>query len=62
MGDLPSLLGPANQLMIGRVLSDEFFENRDWPVARAVAILILIGRNSNRICGARNVRSECAAK
>jgi putrescine transport system permease protein len=24
------------------VLSDEFFENRDWPVASAVAILILI--------------------
>jgi putrescine transport system permease protein len=27
--------------MIGRVLSDEFFANRDWPVASAVAILIL---------------------
>ena len=40
---IPSLLGPANQLMIGRVLSDEFFENRDWPVASAVAIVILIG-------------------
>src|ERR1700722_17923465 len=39
---IPSLLGPANQLMIGRVLSDEFFENRDWPVASAVAMLILI--------------------
>jgi putrescine transport system permease protein len=39
---IPSLLGPSNQLMIGRVLSDEFFENRDWPVASAVAIIILI--------------------
>jgi putrescine transport system permease protein len=28
--------------MIGRVLSDEFFENRDWPVASAVATLILL--------------------
>jgi putrescine transport system permease protein len=28
--------------MIGRVLSDEFFENRDWPVASAVAILALL--------------------
>jgi putrescine transport system permease protein len=28
--------------MIGRVLSDEFFENRDWPVASAVAILVLL--------------------
>jgi putrescine transport system permease protein len=39
---IPSLLGSANQIMIGRVLSDEFFENRDWPVASAVAIVILI--------------------
>ena len=39
---IPSLLGSANQLMIGRVLSDEFFENRDWPVASAVAIAILM--------------------
>jgi putrescine transport system permease protein len=39
---IPSLLGPSSQLMIGRVLSDEFFENRDWPVASAVAIIMLI--------------------
>jgi len=39
---IPTLLGSANQLMIGRVLSDEFFANRDWPVASAVAILILV--------------------
>jgi putrescine transport system permease protein len=39
---VPSLLGRTDQLMIGRVLSDEFFENRDWPVASAVAILMLL--------------------
>ena len=39
---IPSLLGRPDQLMIGRVLSDEFFENRDWPVASAVAIAILL--------------------
>jgi putrescine transport system permease protein len=39
---IPSLLGPTDQLMIGRVLSDEFFANRDWPVASGVAILMLI--------------------
>ncbi len=39
---IPSLLGRTDQLMIGRVLSDEFFANRDWPVASAVAILILV--------------------
>ena len=37
-----TLLGSANQLMIGRVLSDEFFANRDWPVASAVAIVMLV--------------------
>ncbi|MGH8206317.1 MAG: ABC transporter permease subunit [Steroidobacteraceae bacterium] len=39
---IPSLLGPANQLMIGRVLSTEFFENRDWPTASVVAIAMLL--------------------
>jgi putrescine transport system permease protein len=39
---VPSLLGRTDQLMIGRVLSDEFFENRDWPIASAVAILALL--------------------
>jgi len=39
---IPSLLGRTDQLMIGRVLSDEFFANRDWPVASAVAICMLI--------------------
>ena len=39
---IPSLLGRPDQLMIGRVLSDEFFANRDWPVASAVAILMLL--------------------
>jgi putrescine transport system permease protein len=39
---VPSHLGRTDQLMIWRVLSDEFFENRDWPIASAVAILILL--------------------
>lgn len=39
---IPSLLGRADQLMIGRILSDEFFSNRDWPVASAVAIVLLV--------------------
>lgn len=39
---IPSLLGGPNTLMIGRVLWDEFFSNRDWPVASAVAIAMLI--------------------
>lgn len=39
---IPSLLGGPDTLMIGRVLWDEFFNNRDWPVASAVAIAMLI--------------------
>ncbi|HZC87104.1 MAG TPA: ABC transporter permease subunit [Steroidobacteraceae bacterium] len=39
---IPSLLGGPNQLMIGRVLWDEFFGNHDWPVAAAVAIAFLL--------------------
>ena len=39
---IPSLLGGPNNLMIGRVLWDEFFGNHDWPVASAVAIATLI--------------------
>lgn len=39
---IPSLLGRTDQLMIGRVLSDEFFANRDWPVASSVAIVMLL--------------------
>ncbi len=39
---IPSLLGGPDNLMIGRVLWDEFFSNRDWPVASAVSIAFLI--------------------
>ncbi len=38
---IPSLLGGPDTLMIGRVLWNEFFSNRDWPVASAVAIAML---------------------
>jgi putrescine transport system permease protein len=39
---IPRLLGGSDSLMIGRVLWDEFFSNRNWPVASAVAICLLI--------------------
>jgi len=39
---IPALLGGADTLMIGRVLFDEFFLNRDWPVASAVAIVLVL--------------------
>ena len=39
---IPSLLGGSDTLMIGKVLWEEFFNNRDWPVASAVAIILLL--------------------
>jgi putrescine transport system permease protein len=38
---IPELLGGADTLMIGKVLWQEFFNNRDWPIASSVAILLL---------------------
>ena len=39
---IPYLLGGPESLLIGRVLFDEFFANRDWPLASAVAIVLLM--------------------
>ncbi len=39
---IPEMLGGPDTLMIGRVLWTEFFVNRDWPAASAVAIVMLI--------------------
>ena len=38
---IPDLLGGPDTLMIGKVLWDEFFNNRDWPVASAVAVVLI---------------------
>jgi putrescine transport system permease protein len=38
----PDLLGGSETLMIGRQLWSEFFSNRDWPLASAVAIVLLV--------------------
>ena len=39
---IPALLGGSDTLMIGRALWDEFFINRDWPVASAVSVILLL--------------------
>jgi putrescine transport system permease protein len=39
---IPTLLGRTDQLMVAGLLSDEFFRNRDWPKASAVAIAMLL--------------------
>jgi putrescine transport system permease protein len=39
---VPDLLGGSETLMIGRTLWSEFFSNRDWPLASAVAVVLLV--------------------
>ncbi len=39
---IPDILGGPDALTIGRVLWTEFFTNRDWPLAAAVAVAMLL--------------------
>ena len=39
---IPELLGGPDTIMIGKILWTEFFTNRDWPVAAALAMAMLI--------------------
>ena len=39
---IPDLLGGSSALMIGQTLWIEFFQNKDWPVASAIAIALLV--------------------
>ncbi len=38
---IPDLLGGSSTLMLGKTIWTEFFANRDWPAASAVAIVLL---------------------
>ncbi len=39
---IPELLGGPDSILIGKILWQEFFNNRDWPVASAVASVMLL--------------------
>jgi putrescine transport system permease protein len=39
---IPSLVGNASQPMIGKIIQDEFGQARDWPMASAVAVALLV--------------------
>ncbi|MGL4729574.1 MAG: ABC transporter permease [Bosea sp. (in: a-proteobacteria)] len=39
---IPDLLGGSDTLMLGRAIWTEFFSNRDWPLASAIAIVLLL--------------------
>jgi putrescine transport system permease protein len=55
---IPYLLGGPESLMIGRVLFDEFFVNRDWPLASSVAIVLLMLLVAPIVFLQRNRREE----
>ena len=38
---IPDLLGGSQSMMFGQTLWSEFFLNKDWPVASAVAVVLL---------------------
>jgi putrescine transport system permease protein len=39
---IPDLLGGPDTLMIGKILWQEFFNNRDWPIASSVAVIMVL--------------------
>ncbi|MFM2367554.1 MAG: hypothetical protein RIR95_2162 [Pseudomonadota bacterium] len=39
---IPTLVGNASQPMIGKIIQDEFGQARDWPMAAAVAVALLL--------------------
>ncbi len=39
---IPTLVGDASDPMIGRVINDEFSQARDWPMASAVSVALLV--------------------
>lgn len=38
---IPDILGGSGTVMIGKTLWAEFFNNRDWPLASAIAVIML---------------------
>ncbi len=59
---IPDLLGNSRTQMIGQTLWTEFFANRDWPVASALAVallcallipIVIVQRMQNETLGAR---------
>jgi putrescine transport system permease protein len=58
---IPDLLGGPDTLMIGKVLWDEFFENRDWPVAAAVAVVLVAAMALPILLAQRLLERERAA-
>ncbi|MBX9756839.1 MAG: ABC transporter permease subunit [Pseudomonadaceae bacterium] len=59
---IPEMLGGPETLMIGKVLWQEFFNNRDWPVASALAVVMLAILMVPIVLFNRNEAKELEAK
>jgi putrescine transport system permease protein len=59
---IPEMLGGPETLMIGKVLWQEFFNNRDWPVASALAVVMLAVLMVPIVLFNRNEAKELEAK
>ncbi len=57
---IPDLLGGSDTLMVGRLVWTEFFSNRDWPMASAIAILLLAILAGPIIYGQRRAARQAA--
>ena len=57
---IPDLLGGSDTLMVGRLVWTEFFSNRDWPMASAVAILLLAVLAAPIVYGQRRASRQAA--
>ncbi len=59
---VPDLLGGSETLMLGRTLWSEFFQNRNWPLAGAIAVVLLaiLLIPILLLCGAETRRQEAA--
>jgi putrescine transport system permease protein len=58
---IPDLLGGPGTLMIGKVLWDEFFNNRDWPLATAVAVVLVVALAIPLLAAQRSLEREHTA-
>ncbi len=57
---IPDLLGGSDTLMVGRLVWTEFFSNRDWPMASAIAVLLLAILAAPIIYGQRRAARQAA--
>jgi putrescine transport system permease protein len=57
---IPDLLGGPDNLMVGKLLWQEFFDNVDWPAASAIAVALVLVLTLPLILAQRLIGREAA--